>query len=62
MKIQTSGYDDNYRSSEERAAAARAELYATLKARGSLGVYYRMYPDEAPPGYWDRKEDRGRER
>lgn len=46
-------------TSDEKAAALRAELYATHKASGSLGTYYAMYPDEAPK---PRERARGRER
>lgn len=61
MTSRTSGFNDDYESSEERAAAARAELYATHKARGSLGVYYQMFPDEAPSPR-QKKEGQERER
>ena len=40
-------------TAEERAAADRAALYATHKAHGTLGVYFGMYPDEAPADYFD---------
>jgi hypothetical protein len=36
-------------TADEKAAVRRAELYATHKARGTLGVYYLLYPDERPP-------------
>ena len=32
----------------ERAAADKAELYATHKAHGTLGMYYTLYPEDAP--------------
>jgi len=40
--------DDGFDSEVERAAAKRAALFATHKARGSLGTYYEMFPDEKP--------------
>jgi hypothetical protein len=35
-------------TAEERAAVLRAQLYETHKARGTLGIFYEMYPDLAP--------------
>jgi hypothetical protein len=47
----------------EKWALRRAQLYAAHKARGSLGTYYYLYPDDAPPGYWKKeRQDDGRER
>jgi hypothetical protein len=54
--------DDDFDTREERAAAKRAELYATHKARGTLGTYYEMYPDEKPIEYERDNERRGRSR
>jgi len=54
--------DDNFETEEERAAAMRAELYATHKARGSLGTYYEMFPDEKPIPRERESEGRERER
>ncbi len=45
----------------ERAEAIRVELYQTHKAHGSLGIYYSLYPDEAPIRP-ERERDDGRER
>jgi hypothetical protein len=45
----------------EKAEAIRAELYQTHKAHGTLGVYYSLYPDEAPIRP-QRDRDDGRER
>ena len=52
--------NDNFDTREERAAAKRAELYATHKARGSLGTYFEMFPDEKPIPR--QRQDDGRER
>ena len=50
-------------TSDEKAAARRAQLYATHKARGTLDTYYQLYPDERPPSRDNRKargDERGR--
>lgn len=44
-------FNDDFQSSEERAAAMCAKLYATDKAHGSLGTFYAMYPENAPRQY-----------
>ena len=45
----------------EKADAIRAALYQWHKAHGSLGVYYSLYPDDAPIRP-QRDRDDGRER
>ncbi len=42
----------------EKAAAMRAQLYATHKAHGTLGMYYQLYPEDAPRV---RQRDKARE-
>jgi len=54
-------------SRAEKAAAIKAELYATHKIHGSLGVYYLLYPEDLPPpnarrAARDDREDREEER
>jgi len=50
-------------TNDEKAAARRAQLYATHKARGTLGIFYEMYPDLAPPPRRrDVERDDGRDR
>ena len=60
------GFADNFESSEERAAADRAQLFQTHKARGSLGTYYGIYPQDMPAPMrqpeWERRRDQERER
>jgi hypothetical protein len=47
-------YADDFESSAEREAARRAELYKTHKLLGTLGLYFYMFPDEAPPCQLDQ--------
>ena len=49
-------------TSDEKAAFLRAQLYQTHKARGSLGVFFQMYPDLAPPSRPRGGDGRERER
>jgi hypothetical protein len=46
-------------SAKEVADSARARCYDYHRRCGTLGAYYRMYPMDTPPGYWDH--DRGRD-
>jgi hypothetical protein len=57
-RTSSDGLDDL--TDEEKAAARRASLYATHKARGTIGVFFEMYPDLAPEGYF-RANPRNRE-
>ena len=57
--LKISAFDET--THEEKAAAKCAQLYATHKARGSLGTYFQMFPDDAPPEYWDPPRSRGSE-
>ena len=57
-------FEEHFASSKEKAAAERALLFRIHQARGSLGTYYYLYPDDAPPGWFTReqaKRDRERE-
>jgi len=54
-------------SPSEKAAAIKAELYATHKIHGSLGIYYLLYPEDLQPPNARRsaredREDREEER
>jgi hypothetical protein len=53
---------DTFETSAEREAARRAQLYDTHKKRGTLGLYFYMFPDECPPGYFDRQKSAENER
>ena len=59
-------FADNFKSSEERQAAAIAKLYAVHKAHDSLGTFYQLYPEGKPREYQypapRQREDEGRER
>jgi hypothetical protein len=56
---------DGFDSSAAREAAEKARLYATHKARGSLGTFYQLYPENIPLEYQcpppRRCDDGGRE-
>jgi hypothetical protein len=57
---------NDFLTNAEREAAEIAELYATHKARGSLGTFYYLYYENAPLEYQypppPQREDGGRER
>jgi hypothetical protein len=54
----------DFMTSDERAAAEKARLYQAHKAHGTLGIYYYLYPEDAPyqPLRGRDREDEGRER
>ena len=58
--------DDDFVTSADRQAAELARLYNVHKARGSLGTFYYLYPENAPAEYQyprlPQREDGGRER
>lgn len=55
----------SYLTVEEKTAAERDRLSATLKVRSALDIYNQLYPDERPKGEpvrakRSRDDDRGR--
>jgi hypothetical protein len=48
--------------SQETPEDIRARLYRWHANAGTIGVFYSMYPDECPPGYFERLNGFERER